>query len=154
MIVGVPKEIKEEEYRVSVVPAVVDSLVKAGHRVLVETGAGCGSAIDDGAYESAGADIVRSREEVWAQSGMIVKVKEPLAEEFPLIREGQVIFTFFHFAASRELTQAMIDSGAVCIAYETIEELDGSLPILTPMSEVAGRMAIQEGASTRTPDGG
>jgi len=146
MIVGVPKEIKEEEYRVSVVPAVVDSLVKAGHRVLVETAAGCGSAIDDHAYESAGADIVGSSEEIWAQSDMIVKVKEPLAEEFPLIREGQVIFTFFHFAASRELTQAMIDSGAVCIAYETIEEPDGSLPILTPMSEVAGRMAIQEGA--------
>jgi len=146
MIVGVPKEIKEGEYRVSAVPAIVDSLVAAGHRVLVETGAGRGSGIDDQSYETAGATIVCSREEVYSGADIIVKVKEPFPEEYPLIREGQVIFTFFHFAAGRELTQAMIDTGAVCIAYETIEEADGSLPILTPMSEVAGRMAIHEGA--------
>ena len=146
MIIGIPKEIKEGEYRVSAVPAVVESLVNAGHRVLVETDAGRGTGISDREYTEAGGEIVFGAEDVFASADMIVKVKEPLPQEYPMIRESQVIFTFFHFAASEELTHAMVDSKAVCIAYETIEEYDGTLPALTPMSEVAGRMAIHEGA--------
>ncbi|MEN6355900.1 MAG: alanine dehydrogenase [Armatimonadota bacterium] len=146
MIVGVPKETKEGEYRVAIVSAIVESLVKAGHNVVVETGAGRGSGIGDDAYIEAGADIAVRAEDVFKAADMIVKVKEPVSSEYTLIRDGQVIFTFFHFAANEELTRAMVDSGAVCIAYETIEEADGSLPILTPMSEVAGRMAVHEGA--------
>ncbi len=146
MIVGVPKEIKELEYRVSVVPAIVESLVKAGHKVLTETGAGRGSGIEDVDYTEAGAEIVCTAEDVFGQADMIVKVKEPLPQEYPLIRKGQVVFTYFHFAASEELTRAMVDTGGICIAYETVEEDNGSLPLLVPMSEVAGRMAIQEGA--------
>lgn len=145
MRAGVPREIKQGEYRVSGVPAMVESLVRAGHEVLVETGAGRGTGITDEAYAEAGASIAPDAEAVYSSAEMILKVKEPLPQEYPLIREGQVIFTFFHFAASEELTRAMVRSGAVCIAYETIEE-DGSLPILTPMSEVAGRMAVHEGA--------
>lgn len=146
MICGVPKEIKEGEYRVAMVPDVVESLVSAGHEVLVEHDAGRGTGISNDDYIEAGARIVPGPEEVFGAADIIIKVKEPLPQEYPLIREGQVLFTFFHFAASRELTQAMVDSGAVCIAYETIEGPDGSLPVLTPMSEVAGRMAIHEGA--------
>ncbi|MHB9038341.1 MAG: alanine dehydrogenase [Armatimonadota bacterium] len=146
MIVGVPKEIKEGEYRVAMVPAVVEALARNGHEVVVESGAGRGSGVADDAYVEAGARVVSRAEEVFAAADMVVKVKEPVSSEYPLIREGQVIFTFFHFAASAELTRAMVESGAVCIAYETIEEPDGSLPILTPMSEVAGRMAVHEGA--------
>lgn len=146
MIVGVPKEIKQDEYRVSVVPVGVESLVKAGHTVLVQGSAGRGTGILDGEYTEAGAEIVASAGEVYSRADMIIKVKEPQPEEYPLIREGQVIFTYFHFAASEELTKAMAASGAVCIAYETMEAPDGSLPLLTPMSEVAGRMAVQEGA--------
>ena len=146
MIVGISKEIKEREYRVSVVPAIVESLVKAGHVVMIETGAGRGSGIEDADYQEAGAQIVCSPEEVFAAADMIVKVKEPLPQEYPLIREGQVIFTYFHLAASEELTRAMVSTRSVCIAYETIAEEDGSLPLLIPMSEIAGRMAIQEGA--------
>ncbi len=146
MIVGIPKEIKEREYRVSVVPAIVASLVKEGHRVIVETGAGRGSGIENDDYKHAGAEIVCSAEEVFGEADMIVKVKEPLPPEYSLIREGQVVFTYFHFAASEELTRAMVAAKSICIAYETIEENDGSLPLLIPMSEVAGRMAIQEGA--------
>jgi len=146
MIVGIPREIKEREYRVSIVPAIVESLVKAGHEVLIETGAGRGSAIEDADYTEAGARIVCGPEDVYAKADMIVKVKEPLAQEFPMIREGQVIFTYFHLAASEELTRTMVNTKSVCIAYETIEEEDRSLPLLIPMSEVAGRMAIQEGA--------
>lgn len=146
MIVGVPKEIKEREYRVSIVPAIVESLVKAGHEVVIETGAGRGSGIQDDDYKEAGAEIVCGPEDVFGKADMIVKVKEPLAQEFPLIREGQVIFTYFHLAASEQLTRAMVDTKSVCIAYETIEEEDRSLPLLIPMSEVAGRMAVQEGA--------
>jgi len=146
MIVGVPKEIKEGEYRVSIVPAIVESLVKAGHEVIVETEAGRGSGIEDVDYSEAGAKIAAEAKDVFAAADMIVKVKEPLAREVKMIREGQVVFTYFHFAASEELTRAMVDSKAVCIAYETIEEADGALPLLIPMSEVAGRMAIQEGA--------
>jgi alanine dehydrogenase len=146
MIVGVPKEIKEREYRVSMVPAIVESLVKGGHKVIIETGAGRGSGIEDSHYQEAGAEIVCGPEDVFGKADMIVKVKEPLAQEFPLIREGQVVFTYFHFAASEELTRAMVDTKSICVAYETIEEEDGTLPLLVPMSEVAGRMAIQEGA--------
>ncbi|MCE5199342.1 MAG: alanine dehydrogenase [Armatimonadota bacterium] len=146
MIIGVPREIKEGEYRVSVVPAVVDSLVWAGHEVLIEHDAGRGTGITDAAYEDAGAKIISASEDIFASADIIVKVKEPLPQEYPLIRNGQIIFTFFHFAASEDLTRAMVDSGAVCIAYETMEEPDGSLPVLTPMSEVAGRMAVHEGA--------
>jgi alanine dehydrogenase len=146
MIVGVPKEIKEGEYRVAAVPAIVESLVKLGHEVVVESGAGRGSGVADESYTEAGARVVQQAQEVFAAADMVVKVKEPLPSEHSMIREGQVIFTFFHFAASAELTRSMVDSGAVCIAYETIEEPDGSLPILTPMSEVAGRMAVHEGA--------
>jgi alanine dehydrogenase len=146
MIIGVPKEIKTDEYRVGMVPDGVELLTKAGHTVLVEKSAGRGASIRDKDYEAVGATIVHKAEEVYSAADMIVKVKEPLPKEYPLIRKGQVVFTFFHFAASLELTQAMIDAKAVCIAYETIQAPDGSLPILTPMSEVAGRMAIQEGA--------
>ena len=146
MIVGVPKEIKEGEYRVSIVPAIVESLVKAGHEVLVEAEAGRGSGILDDDYVEAGAKIVPGPEEVFGSADMIVKVKEPISPEYPLIREGQVIFTYFHFAASKELTRAMMDRKCICVAYETIEEAGGALPLLIPMSEVAGRMAIQEGA--------
>ncbi|MDO8589139.1 MAG: alanine dehydrogenase [Armatimonadota bacterium] len=146
MIIGVPKEIKPDEYRVGMVPDGVELLTKAGHTVLVEKSAGRGASIRERDYEVAGATVVHSAEEIYKGAEMIVKVKEPLPQEYLLIREGQVIFTFFHFAASRELTLAMIESKAVCIAYETTQSADGSLPILTPMSEVAGRMAIQEGA--------
>lgn len=146
MVVGVPKEIKEGEYRVSMVPAIVESLTKAGHEVIVETGAGRGSGIEDADYREAGAKIAQEAKDVFDAADMVVKVKEPLAREVKMIREGQVVFTYFHFAASEDLTRAMVETKAVCIAYETIEEEDGTLPLLIPMSEVAGRMAIQEGA--------
>lgn len=146
MVVGVPKEIKPDEYRVAMVPAGVETLTEAGHSVLVESGAGLGTGIEDSEYAAAGARIVGSAAEVYAQSELIVKVKEPLPTEYPLIRSGQTVFTYFHFAASEDLTRAMVASRAVCIAYETIQLADGTLPLLTPMSEVAGRMAVQEGA--------
>lgn len=146
MRIGVPREIKSDEYRVAIVPAGVQALVRAGHQVLIEKGAGEGSAITDDAYVTAGARIVPAREEIFAEAEMILKVKEPLEAEFKLIRPGQILFTYFHFAASKTLTDAMVKSGAICIAYETVERPDGSLPLLVPMSEVAGRMAIQQGA--------
>lgn len=146
MKIGIPREIKADEYRVAIVPAGVDALVRAGHSVLIEKGAGDGSAIDDSAYQAAGARMASSREEVFTASEMILKVKEPLEEEFKLLTERHIVFTYFHFASSRTLTDAMIRTGAVCIAYETVEAEDRSLPLLIPMSEVAGRMAIQEGA--------
>jgi len=146
MVIGVPREIKDSEYRVAMVPAGVEILTKAGHTVLLESGAGKGTGITDEEYAQAGARIVPDARTVYAQSDMVVKVKEPLPQEYPLIRPGQVLFTYFHFAADEGLTQAMIRSGAVCIAYETIQLDDGSLPLLIPMSEIAGRMAIQEGA--------
>ena len=145
MILGVPREIKESESRVAIVPAGVHSLAEAGHTVLVEKGAGAGSGIRDGEYEEAGARLRASSAEVFAEAEMIVKVKEPLPQEYRLIRKGQTVFTYFHFAASRPLAEAMLHSGASCLAYETLE-LNGHLPLLTPMSEIAGRMAIQEGA--------
>ncbi len=146
MIIGVPRETKDNEYRVALVPAGVEQLRKAGHTVLIEERAGLGTGITDEDYLLAGAEIVGGAAEIYSRSDMIVKVKEPLPPEYPLIRRGQVVFTYFHFAASEELTRAMIETGAVCVAYETIQLPDGSLPLLIPMSEVAGRMAIQEGA--------
>jgi alanine dehydrogenase len=146
MRVGVPKEIKDNENRIGMVPATVHDLVDAGHEAFIEAGAGLGSGITDEEYESAGARLLGSAEEVWQRSEMIVKVKEPLAAEYPFIRPDHTLFTYFHFAASRELTEAMLASGATCLAYETLEDEHGGLPLLTPMSEVAGRMAVQEGA--------
>lgn len=146
MIIGVPKEIKTNENRVAVVPAGVETLVGDGHKVLVETSAGEGSGFPDDAYTSVGAEIVPSADGVWAQADMIVKVKEPIKVEWPRIRKDQVVFTYFHYAADEELTRAIMDTGSVSIAYETVELLSGELPLLTPMSEVAGRMAVQEGA--------
>lgn len=146
MTIGVPKELKQDEYRVSMVPAGVEALTQAGHRVLVEAGAGLGTSLADEEYAAHGAEIVADAAEIWRQADLIVKVKEPLPEEFPRVRPGQVVFTYFHFAADEELTHAMLEKGCVCIAYETIQDDDGQLPLLTPMSEVAGRMAIQEGA--------
>lgn len=146
MIVGTPKEIKDDEYRVALVPAGVQQLRKAGHDVLIESSAGLGTGVSDEEYREAGAEIVETPEEVYRRADLIVKVKEPLPQEYPLIRPGLIIFTYFHFAASEELTRAMIETGAICVAYETIQLTDGSLPLLTPMSEVAGRMAVQEGA--------
>lgn len=146
MIIGVPTEIKSDEYRVAVVPGGVEQLKRAGHRVLIERGAGVGSGIADADYEAYGAEMVSSAAEVWERAELICKVKEPLAEEFPHIRPKQVLFTYLHFAASRELTEGVRDSGCVAIAYETIVDEQGRLPLLAPMSEVAGKMSIQEGA--------
>ncbi len=146
MIVGVPQEIKADEYRVAMLPVGVEELTRAGHRVLIQRGAGLGSGIDDEQYSQNGAELVDSAEEVFAQSDLVVKVKEPLAQEWPLLRSGQTVLTYFHFAASRELTEAILQSGATAVAYETLRDERGRLPLLTPMSEVAGRMSIQEGA--------
>ncbi len=146
MIVGVPTEVKTDEYRVSMLPFGVEDLVGRGHQVLVQVGAGLGSGIADHDYLRAGATLVNNAEELFSRSDLVIKVKEPQAVEFKLLRQGQLLFTYFHFAASRELTEAMIDSGATCLAYETLKDSQGRLPLLTPMSEVAGRMSIQEGA--------
>lgn len=146
MLIGVLKEIKAKENRVAMIPAGVEQMISHGHSVLVETGAGDGSAFSDKEYVKVGAKICSSPEEIYKKSEMIIKVKEPLPVEYPLIRKGQIVFTYFHFAASAELTKAIIDSGCIALAYETIERENGSLPLLTPMSEIAGRMAIQEGA--------
>ncbi len=146
MKIGVPKEIKPNENRVGMIPSGVMELVEAGHTVLVQAGAGLGSNFSDDDYRAAGAEILPTMEDVYAAAEMIVKVKEPIEPEYELIRSDHVVFTYFHFASSRRLTDAMIRSGAVCIAYETVEDADGSLPLLVPMSEVAGRMAVQEGA--------
>ena len=146
MIVGVPKEIKSDEYRVAMTPAGVEELTRAGHRVLIEAAAGTGSGISDEMYTANGAEIVAATADVWRQADLIVKVKEPLPDEWPLMRPGQTVFTYFHFAADERLTRAVIDSGVTAVAYETIRDPKGGLPLLTPMSEVAGRMSIQEGA--------
>ena len=146
MIIGIPTEIKPSESRVGMTPAGVYELVLRGHQVIVQSGAGGGSGFSDADYHKAGAATRMTIEEVYLESEMIVKVKEPIAAEYPLIRKGQVVFTYFHFASSLALTEAMVQSGATCIAYETVETEDGALPLLTPMSEVAGRMAIQQGA--------
>ena len=146
MIIGVPKEIKTNENRVGLVPVGVETLRAFGHTVVVETKAGLGSGFDDAAYIAAGAKIAKNAKEVYHKADMIIKVKEPIKPEYHLIRRDQILFTYFHFAASKELTVAMMKAQAVCIAYETVQREDGSLPLLIPMSEVAGRMAPQEGA--------
>jgi len=144
--IGVTTEIKEDEYRVAMLPVGAEELVARGHRVLIEAGAGLGSGLSDHDYLRAGAELVSSADDVFSQADLVVKVKEPQESEYGFIRPGQLIFTYFHFAASRSLTEAMIQSGATCIAYETLRDSEGRLPLLTPMSEVAGRMSIQEGA--------
>jgi len=146
MIVGVPRETKTHEYRVSMTAVGVDELVRRGHQVLVQADAGTGSGISNDEYRTVGATIVDSAREVFSRADMVVKVKEPLAAEREMMREGQVMFTYFHFAADRELTDGCLASGAIAIAYETIADAQGRLPLLTPMSEVAGKMSIQEGA--------
>lgn len=146
MIIGVPKEIKQDEYRVGLLPVGAEELVRAGHTVLVEAGAGLGSGLADHEYLRQGAEMVASGADVYSQADLVVKVKEPLPAEWTMIRPGQALFTYFHFAADRELTEAMVKSRATCIAYETLVDDGGHLPLLTPMSEVAGRMSIQEGA--------
>lgn len=146
MRVGIPKEIKNNESRVGMTPAGVFELVKNNHTVYVQSGAGDGSGFFNADYQQVGAIILDTIGQVYALSDMIVKVKEPIKEEYGLIQKGQVVFTYFHFASSETLTEAMIDRKAICIAYETVEDEDGTLPLLTPMSEVAGRMAIQQGA--------
>jgi len=146
MLIGVPKEIKTNENRVALVPAGAEVLVHEGHTVLIERGAGEGSGFSDEAYTAVGAEIVDSVDEVWQRAEMIMKVKEPIKAEWPRMRDGQVIFTYFHFAADEGLTKAVMDSGAIAIAYETVQLPTGELPLLTPMSEVAGRMAVQQGA--------
>lgn len=146
MKIGIPKEIKDNENRVGMTPAGVAELVKHGHTVYVQHTAGEGSGFTDEMYSNVGAEILPAIEDVYAVSDMIIKVKEPIAPEYPLVREGQLVFTYFHFACSRELTEAMLRSGGVCLAYETVQPADGSLPLLTPMSEIAGRMATINGA--------
>jgi alanine dehydrogenase len=146
MIVGVPKETKTDEYRVAMIPVGVEELTRCRHQVLIQTGAGQGSGIADEQYAVCGAEIVTRPEEIWKRADLIIKVKEPLPPEWPLLRPGQIVFTYFHFAADEELTRAVMNSGIVAIAYETIKDGRGGLPLLTPMSEVAGRMSIQEGA--------
>jgi alanine dehydrogenase len=146
MIIGVPTEVKTDEYRVAMLPVGVEELIAKGHQVLVQAGAGLGSGLPDHDYLRAGAEMASSGAEVFERSDLVVKVKEPQQSEYSLIRPGQLIFTYFHFAASRDLTEAMLDSGATCLAYETLRDQRGRLPLLTPMSEVAGRMSIQEGA--------
>ena len=155
MIIGCPKEIKNNENRVALTPGGALELVRRGHTVLVQTGAGVNSGYSDADYTEAGAQIQPDIQSVYARAETIVKVKEPIEEEYSLVRAGQLLFTYFHFASSRPLTEAMVRSGAICLAYETVEGPNGSLPLLVPMSEVAGRMSIQEGAKyLEKPAGG
>ncbi len=154
MKVGVPKELKNHEYRVAITPAGVHELVRAGHQVLVEQDAGTGSAIPDADFAAAGAAIAPTADDVWAASDLVLKVKEPVPEEYHRMRKGQVLFTYLHLAASRQCTDALLGSGITSIAYETVQAADGSLPLLAPMSEVAGRMAPQVGAHHLQRDGG
>ena len=146
MIIGVPKEIKNNENRVALTPAGASELIKHGHTLYVQKTAGEGSGFADAEYQAAGATILNTIEEVYAIAEMIIKVKEPIESEYSLIKKDQLLFTYFHFASYEPLTHAMIERGAVCLAYETVEKADRSLPLLVPMSEVAGRMSIQEGA--------
>ena len=155
MIIGIPKEIKNNENRVALTPAGAKELVKRGHTVYVQHTAGINSGFADDAYVAAGARILPSIEDVYGIAEMIVKVKEPIASEYPLVRKGQLVFTYFHFASDEALTLAMIKSGSICLAYETVENPDHTLPLLIPMSEVAGRMSVQEGARfLEKPQGG
>ncbi len=146
MIIGVPKEIKTHEYRVAVVPAGVETLVRHGHKVMIQKGAGVGIGVSDHTYAKAGAVIVANPKDIFKKAEMIVKVKEPQSSEYNLLRPGQIVITYFHYASGKELTMAMIRRRIVSIAYETIQTEDGGLPCLTPMSEVAGKLAVQEGA--------
>ena len=146
MIIGVPKEIKNNENRVALTPSGVKELAKYGHDIYVQTNAGSGSGFSDTQYEEAGANILPDIKSVYKRAEMIIKVKEPIEEEYTMIRENQLVFTYFHFASYEPLTQAMIKNKSVCLAYETVEKADHSLPLLVPMSEVAGRMSVQEGA--------
>jgi alanine dehydrogenase len=146
MIIGVPKEIKCDEFRVGLLPVGAEELARAGHKVLVQSGAGLGSGLTDAEYVKHGAELVDDSATLFAQADMIVKVKEPQPCELPLLRRDQVVFTYFHLAADRELTEAVLHSGCAAVAYETLQDSRGRLPLLTPMSEVAGRMSIQEGA--------
>ncbi len=146
MIVGVPKETKLDEYRVGLLPVGAEELTRAGHAVLVETGAGLGSGLSDRDYLDNGAEMVDSPSELYGRSEMIIKVKEPQSGEFPLLRRGQIVFTYFHLAADRHLTEELVKTGCIAVAYETLSDGRGRLPLLTPMSEVAGRMSVQEGA--------
>ena len=146
MLIGVPKEIKNNEKRVALTPNGAETLIANGHSIIIEHNAGVGSGFSNEQYVAAGCTIIETAAEVWAKADMIMKVKEPIAPEYPHIRKGQTLFTYFHFAASRELTEAMVNNGSTCIAYETVRKADGSPPLLIPMSEVAGRMAPQEGA--------
>ena len=155
MHIGIPKEIKNNEYRVSVTPTAVKTLISHGHTVSVEHNAGNGSGFSNEEYINAGATIETSPNLIYQRADMIIKVKEPLAEEYSYIREGQIIYTYFHFASSESLTKAMIDSKSICLAYETVTDDHGGLPLLTPMSEVAGRLASQQGAKyLESPQGG
>ena len=155
MNIGVVREIKNNENRVAVVPSGVETLTRGGHAVFVEAGAGAGTSLSDAEYEEAGATLLPDAASVWARSEIICKVKEPQPSEYPLIRPDHVLFTYFHFAASRDLSEAMQERGATCLAYETVEAPDGTLPLLTPMSEIAGKMAIQEAAKyLEKPQGG
>ena len=146
MILGVPKEIKPDEYRVALLPVGAEEFTARGHQVLVQAGAGLGSGLADHEYLQSGAELAAEADEIYERADMIIKVKEPLATEWPLMRPGQVVFTYFHFAADRQCTEAVLQSGAIAVAYETLRDEQGRLPLLTPMSEVAGRMSIQEGA--------
>ena len=146
MTVGIPKEIKNNEFRVGLTPSGANTFIRDGHTVYLQKGAGIGSGFSDDLYTNVGAKILNSIEEIYSLSELIIKVKEPLEEEYTLIKKDQIIYTFFHFASSKALTEAMIKSEAICIAYETVENIDKTLPLLTPMSEVAGRMATQQGA--------
>ncbi|MCW3061416.1 MAG: alanine dehydrogenase [Capsulimonas sp.] len=155
MNIGVVREIKNNENRVAVVPSGVESLVRAGHTVTVEAGAGLGTSIQDSEYTAAGGILVETAEEVWAVADIVVKVKEPQAQEWALFKPGQTLFTYYHFAASRELSEAMVNCGGICVAYETVEDKRRTLPLLTPMSEIAGKMAVQEAAKyLEKPQGG
>jgi alanine dehydrogenase len=154
MKVGVPKELKNHEYRVAITPAGVHELVRAGHQVVIEQDAGTGSAIPDADFVAAGAAIALTADDLWAASDLVLKVKEPVPEEYHRMRKGQVLFTYLHLAASRQCTDALLGSGVTSIAYETVQAPDGSLPLLAPMSEVAGRMAPQVGAYYLLRDGG
>jgi alanine dehydrogenase len=146
VLIGIPSEVKNHEYRVAITPAGVHELVRHGHDVVVQHGAGVGSSISDAEYKAAGARVLAAADDVWGEAELVLKVKEPVAEEYGRLRRGQVLFTYLHLAAARECTQALLDAGVTSIAYETVQLPDGSLPLLAPMSEVAGRMATQVGA--------
>jgi alanine dehydrogenase len=154
-IVGVPTEVKKDEYRVGLRPVGAEMLIKNGHTVLMQAGAGLGSGYEDALYEAIGAQIVPTAQEVWGVADMIVKVKEPQPQEVALIRDGQTVFTYFHFAADRELTMGCLERGCISVAYETLTDDHGQLPLLTPMSEIAGKLSVQEGAKyLERPQGG